>query len=81
MTKIPALYFNSEGCGPSHFELWIERHDPKRPDLGDSEFFGLRQAAIYFGESHDDGGFMLDRDEAEALYAELGKALGKGVQK
>jgi hypothetical protein len=77
-TKIPCLFFDGKGCGPTEHELWIERHDPKRPEEGDELFFGLRIANIGFvsGDRADAGGYMLQPATAAALHRELGLAIG-----
>lgn len=71
-TKIPALFFDGDGCGPTETELWVERHDPKRTELGDTLYFGLRvSAGLFGGERRDAGGFMLTPEQAAALYDQL----------
>lgn len=75
---ICVLFLDERGCGPSECEIWLERHDPKAPELGDRLYFGLRLGNVGFdGESEDAGGYVLTEEDALKLYSDLDALLAK----
>lgn len=77
--KIPALWFDARGCGPSDLALQVQDQDLGHPRIGAT--LGLRvrvndapdNRPIVYGAASElvDAGFMLHRDQVVALRDEF----------
>jgi hypothetical protein len=79
-TYLYGLYFTKDGMGPTPFRFRITRHDPKRPELGDKLYFGLRREMNDLMDAnayYDAGGYMLSPEDARELHRQLGEELGE----
>lgn len=77
---IPVLWFNKEGTGPDEMALQvidfpIDGKNPARMGLR-----VRRERLVIVGEPLVDGGFFMDRDQAERLHGAIGKWLEANPQ-
>jgi hypothetical protein len=84
--KIPALWFDARGCGPSEIALQVQTLDHKHPKIPDTLCLRIRvdgdadaslplqsRPFVYATASElVDSGFMLHHDHAVALHAQIG---------
>lgn len=85
--KIPALWFDARGCGPSDLALEVSNQDHGHPRIaptlglrirvnGDTDGSGrlLSDRAIVYAAASElvDSGFMLSRDQVAALHKQFG---------
>lgn len=85
-TKIPALWFDARGCGPSELALEVQTLNHRHPNIPDTLSLRIRvdgdtdvslplasRPFVYATASElVDSGFMLHYDQAVALHAQIG---------